>query len=85
MPLKFLSNFRRTLQMPIINCEVTLMLTWSKNCAISSTVGKTEFKTTDLKLYVSAVTLSTQDNVKLFKQLEFGFKRTVNGTNINLH
>ena len=85
MPLKFLSNFRRTLQMPIINCEVTLMLTWSKNCVISSTVGKTEFKTTDLKLYVSAVTLSTQDNVKLFKQLEFGFKRTVNGTNIKLH
>ena len=71
--------------MPIINCEVTLMLTWSINCVISSTVGKTEFKTTDLKLYVSAVTLSTQDNVKLLKQLEFGFKRTINGTNINLH
>ena len=85
MPLKFLNNFRRTLQMPIINCEVTLMLTWSKNCVISSAVGKTEFKTTDLKLYVSAVTLSTQDNVKLLKQLEFGFKRTINGTNINLH
>ena len=49
MPLKFLSNFRRTLQMPIINCEVTLMLTWSKNCVISSTVGKTEFNTTDVK------------------------------------
>ena len=78
MPLKFLSNFRRTLQKPIINSEVTLMLTWSKNCVISSTVGKTEFKTTDVKLYVSAVTLSTQDNVKLLKQLEFGFKRTIN-------
>ena len=48
VPLKYLSNFWRTLEMPLINCEISLM------------------------------TLSTQDNVKLLKQLEAGFKRTIN-------
>ena len=51
------------------------MLTWSKTCVISSAVGKTEFKITDMKLYVPVV---TEDNVKLLKQLESGFKRTIN-------
>ena len=37
-----------------------------------------KFKTTDAKLYNSVVTLSTQDNIKLLKQLEAGFKRTIN-------
>ena len=31
VPLKYLSNFWRTLEMPLINCEVELILTWSKN------------------------------------------------------
>ena len=35
VPLKHLSNFWRTLYMPLINCEVSLTLTWSKNCAIT--------------------------------------------------
>ena len=60
------------------NCEIILSLTWSKKYVISSAVGKTEFKTTDKKLYVPVVTLSTEDNLKLLQQLEPGFKRTIN-------
>ena len=64
--------------MPLINCEVNLILTWSKDCVISSATGKTKFKITDTKLYVPVVTLSTQDNAKLLQQLKSGFKRTIN-------
>ena len=78
VPLKYLSIFWRTLEMPLINCAIILDLIWSKKCVISSAAGKTEFKITDIKLHVSVVTLSTEDNVKLLKQLESGFKRTIN-------
>ena len=64
--------------MSLINCEISLDLTWSKKCVTSSVVGKTEFSKKDTKLYVLVVTLSTEDNVKLFKQLESSFKRTIN-------
>ena len=56
--LKHLSNFWRTLEMPLINCEVNLILTWPNDCVISSATRET-------KLYVPVVTLSTQDNAKL--------------------
>ena len=65
VPLKYLSNFWRTLEMPLINCEVNLILTWSPTCVISSATGETKFKITETKLYVPVVTLSTQDNEKL--------------------
>ena len=78
VPLKYLSNFWRTLEMPLINCEVNLILTWSKDCVISSATGETKFAITETKLYVPVVTLSTQDNAKLLKQLKSGFKRTIN-------
>ena len=78
MPLKCLSNFRRTLETPLINCEVNLILTWSKDCVISSATGETKFKITETKLYVPVVTLSTEDNAKLLQQLKSGFKRTIN-------
>ena len=78
VPLKCLSNFWRTFEMPLINCEIILDLNWSKKCVISSAVGKTEFAIADTKFYVPVVTLSTEDNLKLLKQLESGFKRTVN-------
>ena len=78
VPLKYLSNFWRTLEMPLINCEVNLILTWSKDCVISSATGETKFKITDTKLYVPVVTLSTQDNAKLLQQLKSGFRRTIN-------
>ena len=64
--------------MPLINCEVNLILTWSKDCVISSATGETKFKITDTKLYVPVVTLSTQDNTKLLQQLKSGFKRIIN-------
>ena len=64
--------------MPLTNCEVNLILTWSPNCVISSATGETKFKITETKLYVPVVTLSTQDNAKLLQQLKSGFKRTIN-------
>ena len=64
--------------MPLINCEISLVLTWYKKCVISSAVEITKFEIRDTKLYVHFVTLSTEDNLKLLKQLESGFKRTIN-------
>ena len=81
VPLKYLSNFWRTLEMPLINREINLILKWSTNCVIVSTNVANQnatFKITDTKLFVSVVTLSTQDNSKLLQQLKFGFKRTFN-------
>ena len=78
VPLKYLSNFWRTLEMPLINCEVNLLLTWSKDCVITSSTGEGKFAITETKLYVPVVTLSTQDNAKLLQQLKSGFKRTIN-------
>ena len=60
--------------MSLINCEINLILT----CVFSSATGATKFAITDAKLYVPVVTLSTQDNIKLFKQLESSFKRIIN-------
>ena len=83
VPLKYLSNFWRTLEMPLINCEVTLLLTWSKDCVITNSTGEGKFQITETNLYVPVVTLSTQDNVKLLQQLKSGFKRTINWKNMN--
>ena len=65
--------------MPLINCEINLVVTWSENCVISSATGAREFAITDTKLYVPVVTLLTQVNIKLLKQLQSGFKRIING------
>ena len=65
VPLKYLSNFWRTLEMSLINCEVNLILTWLSTCVITSSTGTGTFNITDTKLYVPAVTLSTEDNSKL--------------------
>ena len=74
VPLKYLSNFWRTLEMLFINYEVNLILTWSKDCIISSATRETKFAITETKLYVPVVTLSTQDNAKLLQQLKSSFK-----------
>ena len=81
--------------MPLINCEVELILTWFKNCVLidKSTreadynadpnvyeIDSPEnaiFKITDIKLYVSVVTLSKEDDIKLLEQLKSRFKRTI--------
>ena len=78
VPLKYLSNFWRTLEMPSINCEVKFILNWSANCVIIYTVVDNQvpaFTITETNLYVPVVTLSTQDNAKLLPQLKSGFKR----------
>ena len=82
--LKYLSNFWRTLEMSLINCEISLILIWSKKCVIFSATGATEFAITDTKIYVPFVTLSVEDNIELLKQLESSFKRTIIKININL-
>ena len=76
--LEYLSNFWRTLEMPLNNCEINLILTWSKDCAITSAPGATKLKIIDTKLYLPIVTLSTQDNAKLLQQLKSGFRKTIN-------
>ena len=78
VPLKYLSNFWRTLEMPWINCEVNLILTRSSTCVITVSNGAGTFAITDTKLYVPVVTLSTQENTKFLQQLKSGFKRVIN-------
>ena len=83
VPLKYLSNFWRTLQMPLINCEVNLIFTWSKDCVITNSAGEGKFAITETKLYVPVVTLSIKDNEKLLQQLISGFKKQLVGINMN--
>ena len=82
-PLKYLSNFCRTLDVPLINCEISLTLSWSQNFVVNPPIvtihnptGAT-FKITNCKLYVPVVTLSAEEDNKLLDQLKSGFKRTV--------
>ena len=81
MPLKYVSNFFRSLEMPLGNCKIDVELTWHKDCMISSVdtaAGQVvSFMITNTKLYVPVVTLSTKDNTNLTKQLNKGFKRTI--------
>ena len=68
VPLKYLSNFRRTHEMSLINCEIELILTCSAKCVIIYTDVNNQVSTftiTEKNLYVPVVTLSTQDNAKL--------------------
>ena len=94
VPLQHLRNFWRTLDIPLINCEINLILTWSKNCLIASKAKRDAdpdvnpavasvndptdetFKVTDTKLFVPAVTLSTEDD-KLIEQLKTRIRRTI--------
>ena len=79
--LLYLSNFWRTLEMPLINCEVNLILTWSSTCVLVATGNANQavtFAITDTKLYVPVVTLSTQENTKFLQQLKSVFKRIIN-------
>ena len=82
VPLKYLSNFWRALKVPLINCEVSLILTWSREFAITSMERRVTtntrrdtsptnaiFKITDIKLYGPVVTLSTKNDKILLEQL----------------
>ena len=90
IPLKYLGNFWRALNIPLISCEVSLELKWDKNCGITSLeqrdigggnrdnspTGAT-LNINDCKLYVPAVTLSKDDEIKLLTTLKSGFKREI--------
>ena len=90
VPLECRSNFRRVLKMPLITCEVSLILTLSRECVITSmerrVITNTRrgvsqrnalFQITDIKLYVKVVTLSTGDDDNFLEQLKSGLKRTI--------
>ena len=90
IPLKYLGNFWRALNIPLISCEVSLELKWDKNCVITSLeqrdigggngdnapTGAT-LAINDCKLYVPTVTLSKDDEIKLLTNLKSGFKREI--------
>ena len=91
IPLKYLGNFWRCLDIPLINCEIELFLTWYKDCVLVNkatrdaadavvevnTLSKAELSITDCKLYVLVVILKSVDENELLNQLKTGFKRTV--------
>ena len=90
IPLKYLGNFWRALDIPLISCEVSLELKWNKNCVITSQQigvnldgGNTAAPTNatlainDCKLYIPVVTLSKDDEIKLLTNLKSGFTREI--------
>ena len=77
LPLKYLSNFWRSLEMPLINCKVYLEINQIEDCILYSAGNSGKFAITDAKLHVPIVTLSTKDSANLTKQLNQGFKRSV--------
>ena len=73
--LKYVSDFLRTLEMSLITCEISLQLNWSKKCLLVSGTAANQvpqFKKLIKKLYVPVTNLSTQDNIKLLRNLESG-------------
>ena len=77
VPLKYLSNFWRSLAMSLINCKVELSLICDPNSVLSNLVGDSTFTIPDAKLYVPIVPFSTEDNAKLSKLLSEEFKKSV--------
>ena len=90
LPLKYLGNFWRSLNIPLISCEVSLELKWDKNCVITSKEQRdigggnrdnaptsATLAITKCKLYVPVVTLSTDDEIKLLTNLKSGFKKEI--------
>ena len=90
LPSKHLGNFWNSLNILLINCEVSLALSWSETCVITSmeirilVAGQPNrgdsstngtFEIKDCKLYAPVVTLSAEK--ELFEQLKTGFKRTI--------
>ena len=77
VPLKYLSNFFRSLEIPLINCKVKLNLTWKKDCVLSNDAIPAVFIINDTKLYVPVVTLSKEDNKDFIEQQNKGFQRSI--------
>ena len=77
VPLEYLSNFFRSLEVPLINCKIKLNLTWKKECVLSTGDGEAIFIINDTKLYVPVVTLSKEDNKDFIEQQNKGFQRSI--------
>ena len=90
--LKYLGNFWRSLDIPLINCKITLILSWYKECVLAGRAFRgppaaaanhinsptdAKFEITDCKLYVPVVTLSAENDNKLLEQLKSGFRITI--------
>ena len=82
VPLKYLSNFFRSLEMPLINCKIKLNLTLKKECVLSNQVGAAVFIINYTKMYVPVITLSKEDNKDFIEQQIKDFKDLFIGTNI---
>ena len=77
VPLKYISNFFRSLEMPLINCKIKFNLTWKKVCVLSTDAGNAVFIINDTKMYVPVVTLSKEDNKDFLEQQNKGFQRSI--------
>ena len=93
IPLKYLGNFWRALNIPLISCEVSLELKWNKNCVITSLERRqvdagppivrdnaptgATLAINDCKLYIPVVTLCKDDEIKLLTNLKSGFTREI--------
>ena len=83
VPIKYLTNFWRSLEIPLINCKIELSLNWIENCILTlnpkaiNNINKENFTITDAERYVPIVTLSIEYNAKLSKLLSEGFKRSI--------
>ena len=77
IPLKYLSNFFRSLEMPLINFKIKLNLTWKKECALSTDDGNAVFIINDTKMYVPVVTLSKEGGKDFIEQQNKGFQRSI--------
>ena len=77
VPIKYLSNFFRSLEMPLINCKIKLNLTCQKECVLPTDEGNAVFIINDTKMYVPVVTLSKEDNKDFIEQQNKGFQRSI--------
>ena len=77
IPLKYLSNFFRSLEMPLINCKIKLNLRWKKECVLSTDAGNAVFIINDTKMYVLVVALTKEDNKDFIEQKNKGFQRSI--------
>ena len=93
IPFKYLGNFWKALNIPLISCEVSLELKWNKNCVTTSLENRiinagppvirgnvptsATLAINDYKLYVTVVTLSKNDEIELLTNLKSGFKREI--------
>ena len=77
VPLKYLTNFFRSLEMPLINCKIKLNLTWKKECVLSTDTGNAVFIINDTKMYVPVITLSKEDNKGFIEQQNKGFQISI--------